>query len=174
MQVIFTSSQSQIICLWQIYTATCWPCESKHLIYSMSISPAPETHAALKQRITVLEEENTQLASKIRKTPWVLDTETDLFSHISLSTASIPMCMRGEEFAGLSALWIQWPIWLLSMTGVLCWQMTSITLNLWPHPMSKCIVTFLVRKSTNFMYQGNSTPSAHIRSLYNGVHWSRS
>jgi len=34
----------------------------------MSESPAPETRAALKRRITVLEEENATLANKIKKT----------------------------------------------------------------------------------------------------------
>ena len=35
----------------------------------MSDSPPPETHAALKQHIMVLEGENAVLINKIRKTP---------------------------------------------------------------------------------------------------------
>ena len=35
----------------------------------MSVSPAPETHATLKRRISALEEENEQLVNKIKKKP---------------------------------------------------------------------------------------------------------
>ena len=39
----------------------------------MSLSPVPEVNAALKRHIAALEEENTQLLSKMIKTPYVID-----------------------------------------------------------------------------------------------------
>jgi hypothetical protein len=49
--------------------------ESHHSHHStpMSLSPVPEVNATLKRRIAALEEENTQLLSKMIKTLYVVD-----------------------------------------------------------------------------------------------------
>ena len=46
---------------------------NSHNSTPMSLSPVPEVNAALKRHIAALEEENTQLLSKMIKTPYVID-----------------------------------------------------------------------------------------------------
>lgn len=107
----------------------------------MPRSPAPEAHAALKQRIATLEDENARLVSKMLKWPFVINSHFLFFQLSDLclwsSAVSIHMYMRDEPSTGLWASPTPLPTWLLSMTGVLCRRKTRVSLISWNQLRSK-------------------------------------
>lgn len=83
----------------------------------------PDTHAALKRRIAVLEEENNQLLAKVVKKLWVFFSQSLLRAvpsslwHVHFAV-SIVTDLKDEPFAGLSILLYLSLSWFQSMTTV--------------------------------------------------------